>query len=237
MTTSCSSRSCPPAGALSVPGADHPTGCTGKPSLDYRFVSGTIIEGTATGKSRPMLLVQEANLADGGNDLPRDQAAAGDLVRGHPPDRDGEERHLIGGTRPSSRGQAADGLDHEAEDHGGDGSARGREAAVGRNGRRLSRRGALGRQAGPWRGRQDALCGGGFDQSRGPAAQREAGAGQGFPQARDRARRQALADSGSGGCDGRPRLLERARRGRVQPSDDPHRLGSNGGPAWRRSNG
>ena len=52
MTTSCSSRSCPPAGALSVPGADHPTGCTGKPSLDYRFVSGTIIEGTATGKSR-----------------------------------------------------------------------------------------------------------------------------------------------------------------------------------------
>ena len=52
MTTSCSSRSCPPAGALSVPGADHPTGCTGKPSLDDRFVSGTIIEGTATGKSR-----------------------------------------------------------------------------------------------------------------------------------------------------------------------------------------
>ena len=34
-----------------------------------------------------------------GHDLPRDQAAADTLVRSHPPDRDGEERHLVGGTR------------------------------------------------------------------------------------------------------------------------------------------
>ena len=66
MTTSCSSRSCPPAGALSVPGADHPTGCTGKPSLDYRFVSGTIIEGTATGKSR-LIASRPAGLSNSPN--------------------------------------------------------------------------------------------------------------------------------------------------------------------------
>ena len=32
---------------------------------------------------------------------------------------------LVGGTRPPSRGQAADGLGREAQDHGGDGAARG----------------------------------------------------------------------------------------------------------------
>ena len=72
MTTSCSSRSCPPAGALSVPGADHPTGCTGKPSLDDRFVSGTIIEGTATGKSRV-----KVSSAAGGDPEPLIPNAAG----------------------------------------------------------------------------------------------------------------------------------------------------------------
>ena len=58
---------------------------------------------------------------------------------------------------------------------------------------RLSRRSALRRQAGPRRGGQGALRGGGLDQSRGAPAQAEAGACQGLPQARDRARRQALA--------------------------------------------
>ena len=71
---------------------------------------------------------------------------------------------------------------------------------------------------------------GGLDQSRGAPAQAEAGAGQGLPQARDRARRQALAGPRSGGCDGRPGLLERTRRSRLQPSGDPHRVGPTGGP-------
>ena len=97
-------------------------------------------------------------------------------------------------------------------------------------GRRLSRRGALRRQAGPRRGGQDALHGGGLDQSRGAPAQGEAGAGQGLPQARDRARRQALAGPRRGGCDGRPGLLERTRRGRLQPPGDPHRVGPTGSP-------
>ena len=131
-----------------------------------------------------------------------DQAAADTLVRRHPPDRDGEERHLVGGTRPPSRGQAADGLGREAQGHGGDGAARGRHAAVGAggDGRCLPRRRALRRQAGPRRGGQDTLRGGGLDQSRGAPAQAEAGAGQGLPQARDRAWRQALAGPRSSGC-------------------------------------
>ena len=64
----------------------------------------------------------------------------------------------------------------------------------------------------------------------GRPAQAEAGAGQGLPQARDRARRQALAGPRSGGCDGRPGLLERTRRNRLQPPGDPHRVGPTGGP-------
>ena len=75
--------------------------------------------------SLSMQPVQEADIAHGGHDLPCDQAAADALVRRHPPDRDGEERHLVGGTRPPSRGQAADGLGREAQDHGSDGAARG----------------------------------------------------------------------------------------------------------------
>ena len=93
-----------------------------------------------------------------------------------------KKRHLVGGTRPPSRGQAADGLGREAQDHGGDGAARGGDGAygAGRDGRRLSRRGVLRRQAGPRRGGQNALRGGGLDQSRGAPAQAEAGAGQGL---------------------------------------------------------
>ena len=80
------------------------------------------------------------------------------------------------------------------------------------------------------RGGQDTLRGGGLDRSRGAPAQAEAGAGQGLPQARDRARRQALAGPRRGGCDGRPGLLERTRRDRLQPSGNPHRVGPTGGP-------
>ena len=66
----------------------------------------------------------------GGHDLPRHQAAADAVVRGRPPDRNGEERDFLGRAGAPSRGQAADRLDHEAQDHGGDGAARGRHAAV-----------------------------------------------------------------------------------------------------------
>ena len=72
---------------------------------------------------------------------------------------------------------------------------------------------------------------GGLDRPRGPAPQGEAGPGQGLPQARDRAWRQALAGPRRGGCDGRLGLLERARRGRRQPPGDPHRLGTPSGPS------
>ena len=133
--------------------------------------------------------LQEADIAHGGHDLPRDQAAADTLVRRHPPDRDGEERHLVGGTRPPSRGQAADGLGREAQDHGGDGAARGGDTACGAggDGRRLSRRGALRRQAGPRRGGQDALRGGGLDQSLGAPAQGEGRRSRASASARSRA--------------------------------------------------
>ena len=73
--------------------------------------------------------LQEADFADGRHDLPLDQAAVDGTVCGHPSDRDGEERHLFGGTGASARGQAADGLNDEAEDHGGDGAAREGQAA------------------------------------------------------------------------------------------------------------
>ena len=170
-----------------------PAALAGRLPLPLLRPSGALRAGGSGSLS--MQPVQEADIAHGGHDLPRDQAAADTLVRRHPPDRDGEERHLVGGTRPPSRGQAADGLGREAQDHGGDGAARGGDGAcgAGRDGRRLSRRGALRRQAGPRRGGQNALRGGGLDQSRGAPAQAEAGAGQGLLQARDRARRQALA--------------------------------------------
>ena len=55
----------------------------------------------------------------GGHDLPRHQAAADAVVRGRPPDRNGEERDFLGRAGAPSRGQAADRLDREAQDHGG----------------------------------------------------------------------------------------------------------------------
>ena len=54
-------------------------------------------------------------------------------------------------------------------------------------------RGALRRQAGPRRGGQNALRGGGLDQSRGAPAQAEASAGQGLPQAVARGAKHWLA--------------------------------------------
>ena len=60
--------------------------------------------------------------------------------------------------------------------------------------------------------------------------QGQAGPGQGLPQARDRARRQALAGPRKRGPHRRPALLERARRGRRKPSRDPHRLRAAGRP-------
>ena len=134
--------------------------------------------------------LQEADLAHRGHDPPFDQAAADGLVRGHLSGRDGEERHLVGGTGPPFGGQARDGLDDEAEDHGRDGPVR--KAAVGSDadGRRPSRRRAFGRQVGSGRTRQDAVRGRGSDRPRRPAAQGQAGRpGRGLPQARERTRR------------------------------------------------
>ena len=117
-----------------------PAALAGRLRLPLLRPSGALRAGGSGSLS--MQPVQEADIAHGGHDLPRDQAAADTLVCRHPPDRDGEERHLVGGTRPPSRGQAADGLGREAQDHGGDGAARGGDGAygAGRDGRRLSRR-------------------------------------------------------------------------------------------------
>ena len=138
--------------------------------------------------------VQETDLARGGHDLPRNRAAADRPVRGHPPDRHGEERCPVGRAGPPSRRQAAHGLDHDARDRGGDGAPRRRGAAPGSGGdrRRLFRRPTL-RQAWTHRGGRDAVRGGGLARRRGASAQSEAGPGRGLPRARDRARRATLA--------------------------------------------
>ena len=127
-------------------------------------------------------------------------------------------------------GQAADGLDREAQDHGVMARREGRHGL--RGGWRWTMpisaecapaaSGAAARRARrpSWRRSRPV---------RGAPGQAEAGAGQGLPQARDRARRQALAGPRSGGCDGRPGLLGRTRRSRLQPSSDPHRVGPTGG--------
>ena len=82
---------------------------------------------------------------------------------------------------------------------------------------------------GPCR-RHKTLCGCGLGPYRGRAAQGEADVGRESLKASDRVWRQAPADPGNGGCNGRPRLLERARRGRVQPPGNPHRAGPGSGP-------
>ena len=155
--------------------------------------SGVLLAGGAGALS--MQPLQDANIDHGGRDFTCDGAAADTVVRGQTPDRGSEERHLVGGARPLSQDQAADDLDREKQDHGGDVAARGGDASggVGRDGRRRSRRSTLRRQAGPRRGGQDALHGGSLEQSRESPAQSETGAGQGLLQARERARRQALA--------------------------------------------
>ena len=121
-----------------VPRGAGPAALAGRLRLPLLRPSGALRAGGSGSLS--MQPVQEADIAHGGHDLPRDQAAADTLVCRHPPDRDGEERHLVGGTRPPSRGQAADGLGRAAQDHGGDGAARGGDGAygAGRDGRRLS---------------------------------------------------------------------------------------------------
>ena len=65
---------------------------------------------------------------------------------------------------------------------------------------------------------------------RGTPTHSEAGSRQGLSQARDRARRPALAGSGKRGCYRWPQLLAGARRWCLCPSPGPHRLGTRGGP-------
>ena len=129
-----------------VPLGAGPAALAGRLRLPLLRPSGALRAGRSGTLS--MQPVQEADIAHGRHDLPRDQAAADTLVHSHPPDRDGEERHLVSGTRPPSRGQAADGLDREAQDHGRDGAAQRGDAAVGAggDGQRLSWRGALRQQ-------------------------------------------------------------------------------------------
>ena len=187
----------------------------------------------ATSGSLSMQPVQEADIAHGGHDLPRDQAAADTLVRRHPPGRDGEERHLVGGTRPPSRGQAADGLCREASR-----SPRliprreGQTRLTGRvdDGRRLSRRSPVRQKTGPpERGGHDALSWSAVSTSpelrprklklapvKGDS-NREVARGSKHLLARKHRR---------GGCDVRTGLLERTRRSRLQPPGDPHRVDS-----------
>ena len=158
------------------------------------------------------------------------QAASCDLVRGHPADRDGEERHLVGGTRPLSCYRVANGLDHEAEDNGGDGPTRGGVAApgrveiddaclwgggtCGRPCRAADTKPSLAAVSAPTEGRQRKV----------------ADVGRDFAKASDRVRRQATTDLRNGGCNGRPRRLERARRVHVQPPGNLHRAGPGSGP-------
>ena len=69
--------------------------------------------------------LQEPDFADGRHDLPFGKAAVDGVFCGRPSDRDGKERHLVGEVEALARGPAGDDPDDEAEDHGGDGSARG----------------------------------------------------------------------------------------------------------------
>ena len=163
--------------------------------------------------------VQDLSLGHGGDDLPRDQAAADRLVRRRPLDRDGEERNFLGRTRASSRGVAADRRNHNAREHGDDGPAPCGHATrrAGGDGRRLSRQGTPRRQAGPRRAGQHALRSGGLDWLRGPAKQVQAGAGRGFLQARDRASRRVLTGPQNRSRHRPPRLLEHARRTYLHP--------------------
>ena len=154
---------------LPLPAAHRGALCAGRPLQCYRCKKQTSLHG--------------------GHDLPRHQAAA-DAWFGRPPDRNGPfPRSNWGAVSGSSSRPPGP----EAQDHGGDGAARGRHAAYGAGGDGRAYLG--GARAGGKRGRgaRDALRGGGLHQPRGPAAQVKLVAGQGLPQARDRARRQALA--------------------------------------------
>ena len=126
------------------------------------FTKGVRLSYAGGPRALSMQPLQEVDVAHGRHHLPFNQGAADALVSGHPPDREGEERRLVGGTRPPAGGQAADGL--------------------GMNHKIMA-----------------------------VMARREG-------QAR------------LGGRDRRPRLLERVRRGCLQPSGDQHRLGTQGGP-------
>ena len=88
-----------------VPRGAAPAALAGRLRLPLLRPSRALRAGGARALS--MQPVQEADIAHGGHDLPRDQAAADALVRSHSPDRDGEERHLVGGTRPPSRGPSS----------------------------------------------------------------------------------------------------------------------------------
>ena len=136
--------------------------------------------------------VQEAGIAHGGHDLPRDQAAADTLVRC----QDGEERHLVGGTSNSAEAWAVKHKIMAVMDAARGGDVAGRvemdDAYV---------------EARPRRGGQNGSVAA-VSTSRGAPAQAEAG---GRSRASASARSRAAPNSGwpPERCDGRPGLLER----------------------------
>ena len=104
-------------------------GCVGRAGSSVRpaGMADTVFSGAAP--ALPVQPLQEAGFVDGGDDMPFNQAAFDGVVCGDPPCCDGEERHFVGRTGAASWGQAANRLDDEAEDHGGDGPARSGHAA------------------------------------------------------------------------------------------------------------
>ncbi len=155
------------------------------------------------------------------------QAASCNLVRGNSTDREGEERHLVGGTRPLSCYQVANGWTKKQKTMAVMVRREGESPPLAEwRSMTLVSRGAhaVGRAAdtGPLWLRSRPL--------RGSAAQGEAAVGRELPKTSDRVRLQAPTDLGNGGYYGRPRRLERSRRGHVQPPGNPRRAGPGTGP-------
>ena len=141
-----------------------------------------------------VLPLQDASFSHGEHGLPLHQPAVDTLARRQTPERDGQERHIVGRIRSVPRGQAGDGLDHEAQNLGDEGpAARGGEAAVGAagdKGRKSRRKAGLGRD-GQITSHSCALC-----QPRGTFTESETDPDQGLLQARGHPWRQTLEGRG-----------------------------------------
>src|SRR5467141_1519811 len=99
-----------------------------------------------------------------------------------------------------------------------------------RDRRRLSRRGAQRRQAGPRFAWQDADRGGGRNHTRGQANPLEVAPRKGFPPCRNRGLGAAQFPSRQHRCQRRPALLHWGRQRRLRPPADHHWIRSQGRP-------